>query len=1376
MARIKRSVRAHQTASSSGFGSHFTSPVKSNDARKKRKVTDLGAAQRHARVSDKLDALLRGETPSRPPAAAPGPIPDASTSPDVQMDPWMDVDPPEQPPSTPSRPPPPSVPPRTRLSITDAAHARLNASWNRLLPQLEVPWSQYYERTHGRQRDPIPSALVYQCTTSCNGSTTVHNIKCLYSTFIQYVSVTTCPCKPVAVLLVEHGVFPASPTRPKTGVSYDLLDFYRALFERSCDAVTALAAALHTVYERRGFKVMTTGSQTEEQSVDPFRRLLIQAVQWSGNLRVRIQRRVEAALMRAELSIQQQEAQRNSTSTAGGGSVSASVPASAGASALNPLPVSTSSASTSTSTSTSASASTPASPPNTSTSVPQPTPQASASASASNRAHRTLIQRCPACFNLTRWGRPLSEGGDCQFGADGCYSYVHVKNAGDGPISYDADRFLPKATVDAVKRRIANARKSPIANPKRSVPQEVIDLCEESWEAANEKKKKSKADRYDASGVFVLTCRHGQPIVLANIDTPGEQQCYIIAMLEEVIRMLPEIATIWQAYDVACITDHSLNLYPIVSPSVRSRVAFVLNGMHAYGHQWACQLVYSPRFRVGMGLSDHEGVERFWSRIRKLIPLTRTQWSSRRIWMLDQYADFVANEGLAGLGSWIHRQQEKNLTSKYRAASKVVDECQVTDTELRTQWAAQKVAQTSIRAHAPARLRRELDKVLSLQTQIDAVEKAIEDTKTTLKGTGASACSLKILHGLEVTHERLSEEAEALYGSLNIHESFPELRSFPLEFAQTLLSLRDLKINIRKRAIGSFMEWETLDRAVSGRREALGTKLHQVTRKAITKRQPALLKAINKFNAGCATLEKLSPPNSSIPIPSPLSTQLNGLRNDPTLHEDVWITPSEGPIPRWLNDEDVRDGIRSLHVLDRCAEEVIRLNLERDNMQRWLTEEKDIIKRGIELVDNSSDSWLSFFLLQRQSELSDLDHRWTPFLRPQDINNRVITSSTASVRASVASARGVTPVTPLRFGLRRTLYCPSCRPTIKPCLPHVSTPPLQRIARVSVLVDEDELLEDVDFPAQGGDGGADPDTGDTSDDEEVEIIEQIFDNSDNEAEVETSVVETSPDILDVQWEFKIPDRIDTNFATHLDARNHTLRSIATPGDFIHYVVRPGRRPLQITMGDLYPFTITTGRLTGFGLNGAARSLLNIFCAPHSPVQASANQCAVLSTYDLGRVHFKGSDPDMWRHISPTEYWNKPLWLIPIHRPRQEHWVLCVVVIPTRELLFFDSLASRGGWRQDLRDVMLLIARLVVLANRNKHPLHVSTEDPDEKWSARPLFKVGEPRQHNDYDCGVWVLSMMAAFMRGNQDIQMANVDVPWVRHVLRKHIETLPIS
>lgn len=36
-------------------------------------------------------------------------------------------------------------------------------------------------------------------------------------------------------------------------ISIDFLDFYGALFERSCDAVNAMAAALNTFYTRRGY-------------------------------------------------------------------------------------------------------------------------------------------------------------------------------------------------------------------------------------------------------------------------------------------------------------------------------------------------------------------------------------------------------------------------------------------------------------------------------------------------------------------------------------------------------------------------------------------------------------------------------------------------------------------------------------------------------------------------------------------------------------------------------------------------------------------------------------------------------------------------------------------------------------------------------------------------------------------------------------------------------------------------------------------------------------------------------------------------------------------------------------------------------------------
>lgn len=125
-------------------------------------------------------------------------------------------------------------------------------------------------------------------------------------------------------------------------------------------------------------------------------------------------------------------------------------------------------------------------------------------------------------------------------------------------------------------------------------------------------------------------------------------------------------------------------------------------------------------------------------------------------------------------------------------------------------------------ADAPVRLRRELDKVFVLQTQIDSVEQSIQDAKKSISSSTAAPESIVLLRRLEQTHGLLCTQVEDLYASLNIHEAFPELQDLPLDFVRTLLLMRDLKINIRKRAEGSFSEWDNLDRAVGGRRESLG--------------------------------------------------------------------------------------------------------------------------------------------------------------------------------------------------------------------------------------------------------------------------------------------------------------------------------------------------------------------------------------------------------------------------------------------------------------------------------------------------------------------------------------------------------------------------
>ena len=80
-----------------------------------------------------------------------------------------------------------------------------------------------------------------------------------------------------------------------------------------------------------------------------------------------------------------------------------------------------------------------------------------------------------------------------------------------------------------------------------------------------------------------------------------------------------------------------------------------------------------------------------------------------------------------------------------------------------------------------------------------------------------------MLAKLSDMQNRKNNQIEDIYTSLNINEAFPELRDLPYEFVRTLILLRDLKINIRKRAIATFFEWDKLDRATGGREQALGT-------------------------------------------------------------------------------------------------------------------------------------------------------------------------------------------------------------------------------------------------------------------------------------------------------------------------------------------------------------------------------------------------------------------------------------------------------------------------------------------------------------------------------------------------------------------------
>jgi hypothetical protein len=124
---------------------------------------------------------------------------------------------------------------------------------------------------------------------------------------------------------------------------------------------------------------------------------------------------------------------------------------------------------------------------------------------------------------------------------------------------------------------------------------------------------------------------------------------------------------------------------------------------------------------------------------------------------------------------------------------------------------------------APATVKRELNAILDLQGNLDMVDIALRATLKMFEDSASAGVEARCLvDGLSRTHERLKSKVDSLYASLNIHAALPELKGISCNFIHTLFLAHDLKINIRKRAIGSFFEWDRLDQAVGGHHPALG--------------------------------------------------------------------------------------------------------------------------------------------------------------------------------------------------------------------------------------------------------------------------------------------------------------------------------------------------------------------------------------------------------------------------------------------------------------------------------------------------------------------------------------------------------------------------
>ncbi|KAJ8515558.1 hypothetical protein ONZ45_g7029 [Pleurotus djamor] len=944
-------------------------------------------------------------------------------------------------------------------------------------------------------------------------------------------------------------------------------------------------------------------------------------------------------------------------------------------------------------------------------------------------------------------------GGDFHVAVDGNFHHRQRKGVADSPWFYEPQYILPKAQIDAVGERIIQARIKTKRSGNTTIPG-YVQHCKDSHRAANEDSAKSDSAVFASHGLMALVCRHDCPLFAANIDTPGEAQKYAIALIEHFFSLIPQTSNVVLIYDIGCVLDHSLKI------SIRSRLQFATSAMHAYGHQWTCQLEYNPRMKVGLGLTDGEGVERLWSLLRKLIGITRNAGSSRRLWLEDRQLMFITATIRKELGRWIKNRADNGINPKRADANRDLVECALyTLSQLKGFWEDQKQSQMSANSHESNRLKRGIDAVLKLQADLETLRNGVGNTVNLLKKLGQPQKAKRQVPDIDSLCEKIEAQIEEIYVAMNLPEVLPTMTDVPFPIVKQLLTIREIKNGIRERAISTFFEWERLDQAVGGRGEALGTRLHQQTRNAISKRTPALRASIKKYNEHCdaleATLEELGDKEKPcIPIPKRLPTDLYELRDSDDLMEDIWIDDTR-EAPLWLTDASVRRGIRAMLKLERCTEEDIRLTRETDNMRQWLAREVGATEYALR---DPKFQHLHVPLSIYSQSLHALPSHWA--------SHRLTRTSMDSILNQVLNA--LEPITP-------TPQVTEIKPLLIPTLGDDNTIDEVIVEDFDGLDGEGldgEIVEDAnalsfhDFLTDNVFDDPEPydqpDTMATIEEAEVPYSDDDMDDddqnlsfrapstrlgspwgglattdhrnvdgstSDEEIEI-VSVVAPTPVRVKaatpyLDWSLLPNIRLDKNIL-------HVLQSLkydSSPTDHGAVLVRTlSGHEIVVERQDIQALKGRMSWLNQTCINSCAALLQNTY--------GKDSEFAIFDTYALVLIKEGATDETLRRKFSHTQFWSKNKWIIPIHRPQPDsHWVLCVADLLRKRYSVFDSFGSPVRWAEDLEV---------------------------------------EAVQTTDYDCGVWVIIAIAATLRGYDAPAVPEGDISIFRAIFASWLERQP--
>jgi len=305
-----------------------------------------------------------------------------------------------------------------------------------------------------------------------------------------------------------------------------------------------------------------------------------------------------------------------------------------------------------------------------------------------------------------------------------------------------------------------------------------------------------------------------------------------------------------------------------------------------------------------------------------------------------------------GLGRWLGRKWGA-IFLKRAEALEVLDRLELegwSHKDLEIQWQAQIFEQIKpLKKQSKGAADKAIEEILAVLKNIDDYAVEIGKLETMMEegeypegmdlyGADEALYDLnnwlrKAKHAVDVKKKKLGVDHQ-----LELHKLLGN------EFLRLRMNALALKQRIWERLRHCKFKLENLERAY--RTTVNQKKLTQHAEKQVKRKEPGIQALARNYNKICSQLtnliDKKKAPLGAISLLPIEAAGLFKLDVNDDIWQDIGLTDDvdeEDIIPPWLGDENVREGIKSLLVYQRCQEEKRRLIAERISMQQWMREE-----------------------------------------------------------------------------------------------------------------------------------------------------------------------------------------------------------------------------------------------------------------------------------------------------------------------------------------------------------------------------------------------------------------------------------------------------